>query len=163
MSPMPLGRRVIEPPIPPIAEHTTRFPAGSVTFGVEYRLLDVPVPEVWEPADENAKFVDQGVTIHVWDTATDAEYLRFDCFADTPHYHYSDPATGDYLVVPFDAFANGDDMLGWTLERLRTRLPAMLSNTGGAHLSPTIDAASLSPALTAVEDAVRRASLQEAQ
>jgi hypothetical protein len=140
------------PPQPPVEAHTRRFDAGALSFGVEYRDLD---PESLEAtyrdnpeylAELRAKspeggFSDEGVTIHVFDATDGHEYLRFDVFADEPHYHYIHRTVGDVVVnnvVDFDPVAGGD-MLAWAIDRLRTRLAPMLEQAGGAELAAKAD------------------------
>jgi hypothetical protein len=150
-----IGKIYNIPPQPPVAEHTRMLPAGALTFGVEYR--DVDPASLVETYKDNAAhlaeleerspaggFSDEGVSIHVFDTEDGHEYLRFDVFDDEPHYHYvhrtaagEDPVNN---VIDFDAAAMGD-MLPWAIERLRTRLPEMLTEAGGGHLVPELDAA----------------------
>jgi hypothetical protein len=99
------------------------------------------------------------VSIHVWGSDDGHEYLRFDVFADEPHYHYvhNTGASGDVVnnVVDFDAVASGD-MLPWALGCLRTRLPEMLRAAGGAAVAAAVD-----PALVAraVDDVARLANV----
>ena len=112
------------PPQPPVEEQTHRVPAGAVTFGVEYRALD---PESLratyadnpaylaelEARSPEGGFTDEGVSIHVWGSDDGHEYLRFDVFADEPHYHYVHN-TGDggevvNNVIDFDAVASAVD------------------------------------------------------
>jgi hypothetical protein len=87
-------------------------------------------------------FTDEGVSLHVWGTDDGHEYVRFDVFADEPHYHYvhNTGAGGETVnnVVDFDAVASGD-MLPWALERLRTRLPEMLREAGGGAVAVAVD------------------------
>jgi len=141
------------PPQPPVEARTHRVPAGAVTFGVEYRALDpqslretyADNPEYLaelEARSPEGGFTDEGVSIHVWGSDDGHEYLRFDVFADEPHYHYvhNTGRTGDVVnnVVDFDVVAYGD-MLPWVLERLRTRLPEMLAEAGGGVVAAAVD------------------------
>ena len=141
------------PPQPPVEARTHRVPAGAVTFGVEYRALDpqslretyADNPEYLaelEARSPQGGFTDEGVSIHVWGSDDGHEYLRFDVFADEPHYHYvhNTGRTGDVVnnVVDFDVVAYGD-MLPWVLERLRTRLPEMLAAAGGEVVAAAVD------------------------
>lgn len=142
------------PPQPPVPENTTMLPAGVLTFGVEYR--DVDPASLVETYKDNAAhlaeleerspaggFSDEGLSIHVFGTDDGHEYLRFDIFDDEPHYHYVHrTAPGEDAVnnvIDFDATAMGD-MLPWAIERLRTRLPEMLTEAGGADLATEVDA-----------------------
>ena len=161
-----IGKVYTIPPQPPVEEHTHRLPAGNLTFGVEYRMVDpASLQETYSGNDAHLAelferwpgggFTDEGVSIHVWGTDDAHEYLRFDVFADDPHYHYNHPhsSDGDDIVnnvIDFDAVALGD-MLTWVLDRLRTRLGPMLAEAGGAHLVDALDA----QAIDAVLDDVR--------
>src|SRR5439155_873550 len=94
--------------------------------GTEY------MDELLERSPEGG-FADEGVTIHVSETADKHEYLRFDCFDAEPHYHYihktppgAEPVNN---VIDFDVHAHGD-MLPWAIRCLRERLPAMLTEAG---------------------------------
>jgi hypothetical protein len=153
------------PPQPPVAENTRQLPAGSITFGVEYRDVDPAslsatyadnaayLAELHEKSPEGG-FSDSGVSIHVCDTEDGHEYVRFDIFDDDPHYHYIHPtAPGAQIVnnvVAYDTVALGD-MLTWTLERLRTRLPAMLEEAGAAELARRLDTDRVAAALDEVQ------------
>jgi hypothetical protein len=140
------------PPQPPVEAHTRRFDAGAVSFGVEYRDLDPEGleatyrdrPEYLEELRARSPeggFSDEGVTIHVFDASDGHEYLRFDVFDDEPHYHYIHRIVDDVVVnnvVDFDPVAGGD-MLAWAVDRLRTRLGAMLEQAGGGELATIVD------------------------
>ena len=163
--PRPIGKVYNIPPQPPDAAHTRWIPAGALTIGVEYR--DV-TPEALEAtyadnpeqlAEMLAKspdggFADEGVSLHVNGTADGHEYLRFDVFADEPHYHYvhNTGAAGETVnnVIDFDAVASGD-MLAWALERLRTRLPEMLQEAGGDAVAAAVDPDMVARAVGEVE------------
>jgi hypothetical protein len=157
------------PPQPPVEEDNHLIPAGVLTFGVEYRNVD---PEsLRETYAENAAhlaelderspeggFYDSGVSIHVSGTDDGHEYLRFDVFADEPHYHYvhrTDDGSVCNQVIDFDATAHGD-MLTWVIDCLRTRLPQMLTAAGGSQLADDLDADTIRAAIDAVVDEARR-------
>jgi hypothetical protein len=142
------------PPQPPVEANTRHFDAGAISFGVEYRDLDPEsleatyrdnpeyLAELREKSPDGG-FTDEGVTIHVFDASDGHEYLRFDVFADEPHYHYIHRTVDDVVVnnvVDFDPVAGGD-MLGWAIDRLRTRLAPMLEQAGDADLAAKVDAA----------------------
>src|SRR5262245_55442251 len=111
------------PPQPPVAENNHLHPAGVLTFGVEYRDLDpasleatyadnAEYLEELRRTSPDGGFTDEGVSIHVCGTADGYEYLRFDVFADKPHYHYVHrvPAGAEVAnrIVDFDPVADGD-------------------------------------------------------
>jgi hypothetical protein len=142
------------PPQPPIPENTRYLPAGVITFGVEYRDVDpeslaatyaddaTQLAELEEKSPEGG-FSDEGVSIHVCGTDDGHEYVRFDVFDDEPHYHYihrtPNGAEAVNNVIDFDTAALGE-MLPWAIERLRTRLPEMLTEAEGGHLVSQLDA-----------------------
>jgi hypothetical protein len=103
-------------------EKTVFLAAGILTFGIEYRHLQG----------------DQGICIHVFGEVNgqEEEVLRFDCFERAPHYHYAWSTNDQYM--PLDTTAAGDP-LQWVLERLRTRLPAMLLRSGAPDLARALD------------------------
>src|SRR4029079_11493301 len=92
---------------------TTMIEAGAVTFVMQYR----------------AQMADQGVTLHVEGQVNGMpqELLRFDCFDQTPHYHYA--PLGKNERRDMDKTTAGNP-IGWTLRQLRTPLPAMLEHAG---------------------------------
>lgn len=167
-----IGKTYNMPPEPPVPEDTHWLPAGALTFGVEYRSLDpeslratyagndVHLAELEEKSPEGG-FTDQGVSIHVCGTDDEHEYVRFDVFQGEPHYHYVHRPVGDEItnnVIDFDTAAMGD-MLPWAIDRLRTRLPEMLSQAGGEHLVAQIDPAVVGPVIdqvAAMAEAARR-------
>jgi hypothetical protein len=116
----------------------TRFEAGAVCFALQYRAL----------------MPDQGVSIQVVGEVDGkhAELLRFDCFDQTPHYHY-DPE-GKNERYNMDKTTAGNPV-GWTLKQLRTRLPAMLNKAGYEAIAHKLDGEQVSKCLDQVEEAAR--------
>jgi hypothetical protein len=137
-------------PVPPLEEHTQRFKAGAVEFGVEYRTFTDEVilgnyegdaesqAIVRNNHDEWGHFRDQGVSIHVFDGRTNSELLRFDCFPEGAHYHYIYPSSGELDIVPYDAVANGD-MRTWVMKTLDEKLPILLAEVGEQELADAVD------------------------
>jgi hypothetical protein len=151
------------PPQPPVAANNHLFPAGALTFGVEYRDVD---PESLratyagnaeqlaelEARSPEGGFSDNGVSIHVCGTDDGHEYLRFDVFDDEPHYHYNhrhDDGTIQNQVVDFDPIAGGD-MLPWAIGCLRYRLAEMLEAAGGGQLVDQLDSSKIGAVLDQV-------------
>jgi hypothetical protein len=148
-------------PQPPEEADTRWVDAGALVIGVEWREVDpAALAETYagrpddmaeiEAHSPAGGFADVGVSLHVSATADGHEYLRFDCFADEPHYHYIGPSGDSNRVVPFDDVAGGD-MLPWAIERLRTRLPEMLTAAGGADIAAQIDPTKVAKAVDEVE------------
>jgi len=156
-------------PIPPIEARTQWFEAGALRIGVEYRRLDEAVVaarqvEAATGGDglEAAVLEDRGVSLHVVGPidGVPREVLRFDCFAEDPHYHYVSWRTRANEVLHVDPVAEGDP-LAWALERLRTRLPQMLARAGAPELGAALDRRALEAALPRVAEAAERARREE--
>jgi hypothetical protein len=154
-----MGTFVASFPVPHEPRATTFVAAGPITFGVEPRVFD-PVAEAAKLTPEeiaaagpdalfNSDQVDSGVCVHVFATEGLAEYLRFDCFNDEPHYHYIVPGKGN-MLVHFDRVANGP-MLDWTIRTLRGRLPEMLSQLGAEKIAAALQTDQLKRALDEVQ------------
>ncbi|TFH22786.1 MAG: hypothetical protein E4H03_07660 [Myxococcales bacterium] len=146
-------------PIPPDPEHTTYVDAGSVSFGIEYRLLDdAQLAANYQGADMDEirgalqdkqvqEVEDNGISIHVIAKVDGHEYLRFDCFENGPHYHYIEPSGEKQTIVDYDEGALGD-MVEWTIDQLRTRLAEMLERAGGATIAASLESARIEIGLT---------------
>ena len=151
-------------PIPPVEEKTTWIDAGAVKFGVEYRLLNdaiasaASVETAAGDIDGVESIDDRGVSIHVFGErgGESLEYLRFDCFEEDPHYHYISWKDHRNEMLHIDPVADGDP-LGWTLDRLRLRLPFMLERAGAPEIAATLDARLVDEALPRVAEAAYRA------
>lgn len=161
-----MGTFVASFPVPHEPDATTFVEAGPITFGIEPRVFDPAAEAAKLTAEEiaaagpDALFhsdqIDGGVCVHVFGTDGLAEYLRFDCFDDEPHYHYIVPGRGN-MLVHFDRVANGP-MLDWTVRTLRARLPEMLTELGAARLAQELDEADLERALDEVQRVAAAAS-----
>ncbi len=151
-------------PIPPIEEHTEYFAAGTITFGVEYRLLTDAIAaaspvEAASGSDRGAEsFDDRGVSVHVFSDGDGErlEYLRFDCFDEDPHYHYISWTERSNEMLHIDPIADGDP-LAWALERIRTRLAQMLERAGAAGVARRVDPGEIEKVLPRVAEAAYRA------
>jgi hypothetical protein len=159
------------PPIPPDPEHTTWVPAGGLSIGVEYRLLDeagIEANYAGRELDEIRAAVgdrvvqDNGVSIHVAGAHDGHEYLRFDLFEQDPHYHYIEPSGERQTIVQYDRVAMGD-MLAWALHQLRHRLEPMLERAGGAELFAKLDREGVDAGLVKVEALARQAERELAR
>lgn len=156
-------------PIPALMQFTETFEAGAVTFGVEYRLLNEEIIAQEFGADSRAKFGNKlppglpevinedGVSVHVFGTEDEHEYLRFDCFDDYPHYHYITPAEETQLVLEFDPVADGS-MVDWVVSCLAERLPVMLEHAGASELAEKVDPGRIGGVLGDVEREIRAAA-----
>jgi hypothetical protein len=155
-------------PIPPVEAQTAWFAAGAVRVGVEYRLLTDAVAaaaELDEASGEERGLTsgldDRGVALHVCGEQDGEwrEFLRFDCFAEDPHYHYVSWRDKANEMIHLDPVADGDP-LHWALERIRTRLPQMLARAGAADVAERVDPAALEEALPLITQAAFRARFE---
>jgi hypothetical protein len=149
-------------PIPPIADHCIEVPAGPVTFVVESRDVGADLAlqgrESASGADSLPLLGDAGASLHVMEAATGVERLRFDCFDNEPHYHYVKHESARNHVVRIDEIAEGDPV-GWTIGRVRDRLPEMLEYAGAAETAAAVraNASEVSAAVDRLADLLDRA------
>lgn len=152
-------------PIPPVDEQTEYFEAGTVTFGVEYRLLTDAIATAssiegaaGDAAGRTEQLDDRGVSIHVFGEQDGArlEFLRFDCFQEDPHYHYISWRDKQNHMLHLDPVADGDPV-EWALERIRSRLPQMLERAGAAELAARVDPRAVEALLPRITEAAYRA------
>ena len=162
-----VGRVYHLPPQPPIEDHTTWIPAGVLEIGVEWREVQTAdLEELYRDSPQHLEelrrhtpaggFRDEGVSLHVRGASDGFEHLRFDAFADEPHYHYL--TDGEPLVnrvVHFDPAAN-DDFLAWSLDRLRTKIVPMLQYAAAGAPAEAVDVAAVNRAVDLVEEEIRR-------
>ena len=85
-------------------------------------------------------FTDEGVSLHVAGTDGRPRVRALRRLRRRAPLPLQPPAVAEIVnnVIDFDTVAHGD-MLPWALERIRTRLPEMLAEAGGAHLVPHLD------------------------
>ena len=152
-----LGHVYEIPPEPYVEASTYFIQAGPVRIGLEYRAINNATLE--DSFSNNAghalalkelldgrSVTDRGTSLHVCASDDGHEYLRFDCFDETPHYHYNHKvAVGEAPrnhVVLFDRAACGD-MFEWAIDRIAYYLPAMLTQAGAVNLAQELDKAAL--------------------
>ena len=160
------------PPVPHVEENTIRIEAGAVSFGVEYRHLTEDILTAFYGEDvarrtmagrfgapdlkSSSTPIDSGVSVHVFDSSTGEERLRFDDLDQAgrhpAHYHYIGP-DGRHALGWYDSVADGP-FLAWTLERLRTSLVPMLEFAGAGDLAAVVDPKLVDRALVEVRAAV---------
>lgn len=146
-------------PIPPVEENMERFGAGTVTIGVESRVLTEALVAAAgkKAAAEVGTLDDSGVSIHVFVKAADGdlERLRFDCFQNEPHYHYISwrRTYNDHVFVDPTVHT---DFLAWALDMIRTRLAKMLEKADVENAAQIVDQKRLEEALPFVAAAAYR-------
>jgi hypothetical protein len=138
-----LGLSFRSPMIAPVPDRCVSRSAGPLRFVVEARHLDdQAVSENLGNQSEGGDdelFDDYGPTVHVYGADDGIEHLRFDCFADKPHYHYVLEDGAVNTVCRIDQHAEGD-VIEWTIGRLRERLPEMLEHCGLTALADQVRA-----------------------
>jgi hypothetical protein len=144
-----LGKLYQGDPLPVDISATTYYPAGAVTFGVEGRALF--------KTGDNAPWAG-GPTLHVFDTETGREHLRFDAFPGEEHYHYLTPGVQNHWIG-FDSVADGD-FISWILDRVTTKLPELLRFAGAEELATQVDPAEVTAVLDDVHSRLRSTELQ---
>ena len=93
---------------------------------------------------------DEGLTFDITVAGKEegARILRFDCFSKTPHYHVG-PAGKDAV---HDMNAEGiADPVRWTLDQLKNRLPALVTQAGYDEIAQRIDQKAIADRLSQVE------------
>ena len=154
-------------PIPEMEANTEYFQAGNIRIGVEYRVLNDAVAAVARinlmasSGGETGKITeidDCGVSLHIHAVQDGQllEHLRFDCFQEEPHYHYVGWRAKTNHVLHVDPVVDGDP-LAWALERIRTRLPAMLTHAGAEDVAAQVDLAAIEAIMPKVTEAAYRA------
>ncbi|HVB52089.1 MAG TPA: hypothetical protein VND89_10180 [Acidimicrobiales bacterium] len=140
----PLGKFHKVPAIPPIPQHCITVEAGPIRFVVESRQLTAHLAAQGGDAIaaiaaqyEDGAIDDYGASLHVYGAEDNLEYLRFDCFANEPHYHYMRNSEDGQVVCRFDDIAEGDS-IAWTVRCIRNRLPEMLAFAGVPELGETV-------------------------
>ena len=95
---------------------------------------------------------DEGLTFDITTAGTEDEgkrILRFDCFYKNPHYHIG--ASGGEQAAYKMKDEGVEDSVRWTLEQLKTRLPAMVKQAGYEEIAERIDQQAITDRLTQLE------------
>jgi hypothetical protein len=127
-----------------MAMGTTRIEAGAVSFALQYRAL----------------MPDQGVCIQVMGDVAgeEKELLRFDCFDQSPHYHYDPRGRNQRMMLDKTTAGNP---LGWAIKQLRTRLPEMIEHAGYGGIASQLDREQVAAKLDEVEETARTMALTQ--
>ena len=98
---------------------------------------------------------EDGIALHVFGADDGAELLRFDCFADAPHFHHLDPHEPRNVVHELDPATCGDPV-EWALGQIEHRVAEMLREAGAASVAARVDPAVIAAAMPAVRAEVAR-------
>ena len=100
-----------------------------------------------------------GVNVYAMVDGKDTEILRFDCFDQTPHYHYGPENHNIRLNMDKTTIGNS---FAWTMDNLRNRLPTMIRRAGYEDLAAAVETNPVSKAtLNEVETKGREIALAE--
>jgi hypothetical protein len=150
-------------PVPILRDKTTIFDAGSVRVAIERRDLDDNIldnayrddpegraivarfQEQHKNTAPTAEELDGFVSVHVLG-ADDLEYVRFDCVNSDPHFHYINPHEKWNIHFHYDPVADGE-FVEWVFDRIRTRLPEMMTTAEAPEEFRNVDQAKLEEAL----------------
>jgi hypothetical protein len=161
----PLGRlNIVTRPVVEVDENARVFDGGPVRISIEYRLYNRTAVEKDYARTEQgtadlAKIEeyfggnipeDEGYSLHVYESSGGIERLRFDMFANDPHYHYI-RNQGRFISVAYDPYASGN-MFEWVMDAMRHRLPDMLRASEAANVANYVDPGTIS----GVVDEIRR-------
>ena len=124
---------------------STVINAGPIDFAMSYRA------EIMN---------DQGLCLQVYSEvdSKDTEILRFDCFDQTPHYHYGPENLN--IRLHMDKTTAGNP-LGWSLGNIRNNLPAMVRRAGYEDLADNLESKPVSKAKLAELESTSRTMAQE--
>jgi hypothetical protein len=98
---------------------------------------------------------DEGLTFDITTGGSEDEgkrILRFDCFYKNPHYHVG--ASGEHSVHNMKD-EGVEDPVGWTLDQLKTRFPAMVKQAGYEEIAASIDQQAIADQLIRLEPEIR--------
>jgi hypothetical protein len=138
----------------------TKITCGPICFALQYRCLDGGAPHRQGAGGVGGSNADQGVCIQVVGNVSgkETELLRFDCFDQHPHYHYG-PENKNVRIM-LDPTVTGNPV-GWTMQQLRSKLPAMLTRAGYGELATQLNPQMVSQKLAEVEARARDMTLVE--
>lgn len=138
----------------------SRIDAGAVSFALQHRYLDGGAPHGQGDGGRGGNNPTQGVCIQVVGQVggRETELLRFDCFDDDAHYHYGPENQNERIML--DPTVTGNP-IGWTMKRLQTALPAMLTRAGYEELANQLDADLVAQKLPDVEAVARQMDVEE--
>ena len=138
----------------------TRIACGLICFALQYRDLDGGAPHGQGRGGRGGNDADQGVCLQIVGhvDGKERELLRFECLDNRPHYHY-DPEHQNIRIM-LDPTTTGNP-LRWTMNQLRSKLPAMLARAGYQDIALQIDPSLLVEKLPEVETKAGEMALRE--
>jgi predicted DNA-binding ribbon-helix-helix protein len=97
---------------------------------------------------------DRGPSLRIYGDVEDkpVQLLRFDCFEQTPHFHYDPEGKNNQLRMDKSKVS---DPIAWTMDHLRGNIASLVRIAGYSGLAEQLDEAQLCATLPTVEKALR--------
>jgi hypothetical protein len=97
---------------------------------------------------------DRGPSLRIYGDVEDkpVQLLRFDCFDQTPHFHYDPEGKNNQLRIDKTKVS---DPIAWSMDYLRGNITSLVRVAGYSALADQLDEAVLTAALPTVEKALR--------
>ena len=97
---------------------------------------------------------DRGPSLRIYGDAEDkpVQLLRFDCFEQTPHFHYDPEGKNNQLRMDKSKVS---DPIAWTMDYLRGNITSLVRIAGYSALAEQLDEGQLCATLPTVEKALR--------
>lgn len=95
---------------------------------------------------------DEGLSLDVTTESDGKRIIRFDCFYNDPHYHIGTSGPRTNCKMKKEGI---DDPVSWSLEQLKTRLPALVQEAGYEAIAKTIDQQIVAEQLTRLDAEIR--------
>ena len=115
-------------------------------------IIEQPVMRMTIAHRQGVGGSDEGLTFDITTAGPEDEakrILRFDCFYKNPHYHVG-PSGGESAAYKMKD-EGIEDSVRWTLEQLKTRLPAMVKQAGYEEIAERIDQQAIADQLIRLE------------
>jgi len=111
---------------------------GGLRFNVRYRQANT----------------DRGPSLRIYGEVEGkpVQLLRFDCFDQTPHFHYDPEGKNNQLRMDKTKVS---DPIAWSMDYLRGNVKSLVRIAGYGTLADRLDEAALTAALPGVEQALR--------
>lgn len=95
---------------------------------------------------------DEGLSFDVTTTSEGKRIVRFDCFYNDPHYHIGTSGPQANCKMKKEGIT---DPVSWSLEQLKTRLPALVAQAGYEGIAKTIDQQAVADQLSKLDADIR--------
>jgi hypothetical protein len=120
------------------AEQALTIGVGGLRFHVAYRKAST----------------DRGPSLRIYGDVEGkpVQLLRFDCFEQTPHFHYDPEGKNNRIFLNK---ARVSDPIAWTMDYLRGNVASLVRIAGYGRLADRLDEEALTAAMPGIERALR--------